>query len=403
MSALVRGRLLALLGILLVALNVRTAVSSLSPIVERVSADVPLDELGLGVIGMIPPVAFALAAIAAPALAHKVGLEAAMALACLAMIAGPLVRAFAGSYALLVAGSALALAGMGVGNVLLPPAVKKYFPDRIGVVTSAYVTLLAVSTAIAALFAEPVAASAGWRLSLGMWAVLAVVALVPWTALLLGRRGLPGDEAAATGGGAPEVRLAAPVWRSGVARSLALLLTVTAFATYAMFAWLPTLFADHAGTGAVEAGNLLALFSIIGLPMGLIVPVVAARVANVGWIVGLGVASILAFGIGMLLAAGALNWLWAALGGLGGILFPLCLVLINLRTRTTSGSIAVSGFVQAVGYSGGALGPLVLALTHDLTGDWIVPILVLMGVGLIGIIPAITLARPKFVEDQLTR
>ncbi len=396
MTRLLPGRVLALLGILLVALNVRTAVSSLSPIVDRVSADVPLDELGLGVIGMLPPVAFALAAIGAPVLARRVGLEAAMALACLAMIAGPLIRAFAGSYALLVAGSALALAGMGVGNVLLPPAVKKYFPDRIGVVTSAYVTLLAVSTAIAALLAEPVAATAGWRLSLAMWAALAVVALVPWVLLLLGGRRLPGDRAVV-----PEVRLTGPVWRSGVARSLALLLTVTAFATYAMFAWLPTLFAEHAGSSPVEAGNLLALFSIVGLPMGLIVPVVATRIANVGWIIGLGVASLLAFGFGVLFAPGTLNWLWAVLGGLGGILFPVCLVLINLRTRSTSASIAVSGFVQAAGYSGGALGPLVLAFTHDLTGDWTVPVIVLMAVGLVGLIPAITLARPRFVEDQL--
>ena len=365
MTALTRGRLLALLGILLVALNVRTAVSSLSPIVERVSADVPLDELGLGVLGMLPAVAFAIAAIAAPVLARRIGLEAGMVLACAAMVVGPLVRGFAGSYAVLVAGSALALAGMGFGNVLLPPAVKRYFPDRIGLLTSLYVTLLALSTAMAAILAEPVAASAGWRLSLGMWGVLAVVALIPWTVLVIGNRRRPGDD-----GVIPDAKLDAPVWRSGVARSLALLFVVTAFTTYAMFAWLPTLFVEHAGASAVEGGSLLALFSIIGLPIGLLVPVLATRITNVSWIIWLGAASLLAFGVGVLLAPGSLNWLWAALGGLGGILFPLCLVLINLRTRSTAGSIAVSGFVQAVGYTGGALGPLVLAVTHDLSGGW---------------------------------
>ena len=258
----------------------RTAVSSLSPIVDQVSADVPLDELGLGVIGMLPPVAFAVAAIGAPVLARRVGLEAAMALACLAMVAGPLVRAFAGSYAVLVAGSAVALAGMGFGNMLLPPAVKKYFPDRIGVITAAYVTLLAVSTAIAALLAEPVAATAGWRVSLGMWAGLAVVALVPWAVLLLGRRQVRGVDAVL-----PDVAPTRGVWRSGRRPIAALLLVVTAFTTYAMFAWLPTLFSEHAGASAVEAGSLLALYSIMGLPFGLLVPVLAVRMRNVSWII----------------------------------------------------------------------------------------------------------------------
>jgi CP family cyanate transporter-like MFS transporter len=390
------GRWLALLGILLVALNVRTAVSSLSPIVDRVSLDVPLDELGLGLIGMLPPVAFAISAIAAPVVARRIGIELSMALACVVMVAGPLLRAFAGSYGLLVAGSALTLAGMGFANVLLPPSVKKYFPDRIGVLTAAYVTLLAISTTIAAALAEPVAATAGWRVSLGMWAALALVALVPWVVLLLGRRSVPGDQAAI-----PEVHLSAPVWRSGVARSLAVLLMVSAFSTYAMFAWLPTLLAEHAGTSATDGGNLLALYSIVGLPLGLVVPIIAGRTANVSWVIYLGVASIVAFGLGLLLAPTAVTWLWAAFGGLGGVLFPLCLVLINLRTRSTSGSIAVSGFAQAIGYAGGALGPLVLAVTHDLTGAWTVPLIIITAMGLVGLIPAITLAKPRFVEDQL--
>lgn len=393
---LFRGRVLALLGILLVALNVRTAVSSLSPIVERVSAEVELDALGLGLIGTLPPVVFAVSALGGPVLARRLGIEAGMMLACAAMIAGPLIRAIAGSYAVLVIGSAIALIGMGIGNVLLPPAVKKYFPDLIGTMTAAYVTLLAISTALAAALAEPVAQTAGWRFSLGMWAALAAVALVPWCALVLGRRSASGDEAIL-----PAVARPKGIWRSGVARSLALLMLVTAFVTYAMFAWLPTVVADQAGVGPVEAGNYLALYGILGLPLGLVVPVLAARLRSPSWIILVGVVAIVVSNIGFILAPDTHTWLWVVLGGVGGMLFPLVLALINLRTRTTEGSIAVSGFVQAIAYGGGALGPLAIAASHDITGAWTLPLLILTGVGLVGFVTAITLAKPRFVEDQL--
>jgi CP family cyanate transporter-like MFS transporter len=392
------GRVLALLGILLVALNVRTAVSSLSPIVDRVSAEIPLDELGLGVIGMLPPIAFAVMAILAPLVARRFGIEVSLALACAAMIAGPLLRAFAGSYAVLVLGSALALAGMGFGNVLLPPAVKKYFPDRIGPVTAGYVTLLAVSTAMAAALAEPVAIAAGWRVSLGIWAGLAAVALVPWVILVVGRRSLPGDEAVLA-----EVHLPRGIWRSGVARSLTLVMMVSALVTYAMFAWLPTLIADVAGAGKVAAGNYLALYSIVGLPLGLVVPVLAARVRrSPSVIIAVGAVAIVLSNVGLLVAPSTLTWLWVILGGLGGMLFPLVLAMINLRTRSTSGSVALSGFVQALAYGGGALGPLLLAATHDATDSWTPALVLMLVVGAIGVIPAFTLAKVRYVEDQLT-
>lgn len=397
MSRLMRGRLLALLGIVLVALNVRTAVSSLSPIADRIAADVPLDELGLGVIGMLPPIAFALAAIAGPIVARRIGIEWAMSIACAAMVAGPVVRAVAGSFWALALGTAIALLGMGFGNVLLPPAVKKYFPDRIGTITTVYVALLAVSTTIAAILAEPVAAGAGWRVSLAMWAVLAAVALLPWLGLGARRPRRGADEEAII----PEVHLRAPVWRSGVARSLALLLMVTAFTTYALFAWLPLMLVDRAEVTAAGAGALLALLAILGLPTGLVVPALAARYPNSSWLIVVGVASFVLACLGLLVLPGTLTWVWVMLGGLAGLVFPLVLVLINLRTRSVAGSIAVSGFVQAVGYTGGALGPLAIAVAHDATGGWELPILILLGVMLVALVPAFTLRRPVLVEDQL--
>lgn len=390
------GRTLALIGILLVALNVRTAVASLSPIVARISEDIPLDSLGLGFIGTLPPIAFALAGILSPWIARRIGLEAAIVVACLAMIAGPILRATAGSYGMLVAGSALTLLGMGFGNVLLPPAVKRYFPDRIGIVTAGYVTLLAVSTAMAAALAEPVAAVAGWRASLGVWGTLAVCAVLPWVVLSIRARR---QRLVAVGGLQPSARLVG-LHRSSVAVAITVTFVVSAVTVYAMFAWLPVLLVEHVGVSELEAGALLALFSIIGLPLGLIVPVLAARMRNVGILIQVGAVCFAVALLGLIVAPQGVV-AWVVLAGVGGILFPVCLVLINTRTRTEHGSIALSGFSQVWGYAAGALGPLGVAVLRDVTGGWVVPLIVLSVVSLVAVIPGFTLAHPRFVEDEL--
>ena len=74
---------------------------------------------------------------------------------------GEIARSGASAPGAFLCWSAVALAGMGVGNVLLPPLVKRYFPDRIGLVTAVYSTALAVSTMVPALLAVPVARAVG--------------------------------------------------------------------------------------------------------------------------------------------------------------------------------------------------------------------------------------------------
>ncbi len=395
------GRTLALLGILLVALNIRTAVAALSPIIPRIAEDIPINGVGIGFLGMLPPIAFAASGIAAPVVARRFGLENALILACVAMVAGPLLRALALDYLTLVVGSIVVLAGMGFGNILLPPIVKKYFPDRIGLVTTAYATLLSVSATIAPIIAEPVAAAAGWRTSVALWAVLAFTALVPWVGLRIERalhhRRDPYDTPV------PEAQpeLLGRMWHSRTAWAITLTFIVSSLSAYACFAWLPSILVDIAGTSALEAGALVGLFALMGLPAALVVPILAARMRNVGVLIHVGVALfVLGYG-GLLIAPTTATWLWVALIGSGPLIFPLCLALINLRTRTPRASVALSGFVQSIGYAGGSLGPLVVGVIHTATDSWTPPLLFLLATSLAGSVAGIILAKPRFVEDEI--
>lgn len=391
------GRGMALLGILLIALNLRTAVGSISPLVALVSHDIPLGSVGLGVLGALPPITFALSGLVAPVIARRIGIESTLLAACAAMVAGPVLRAVAPDYAVLLLGSAVALAGMGFGNIMLPPAIKKYFPDRIGQLTAAYGTLMALSISIPSLVAAPLAAAGSWRLAAGSWAVLAVLALVPWLVLRAQDRRAAAEAEAAP---ASPPRLGR-LWRSRTAVALAIAFSATGLNMYSLFAWLPELLIQRAGMTAGEAGALLFLFGIVGLPLALVAPILAVRVRNTGYLIGVGVLLFLVGYLGLLLAPSLLTWLWVLSAGTGSIIFPLCLVLIGLRTKSPAGAAALSGFVQGIGYACAALGPLLFAVLHDATGGWSAPLLLLVGASLVAVVAAVLLRRPSFVEDEL--
>jgi CP family cyanate transporter-like MFS transporter len=396
------GRTLALLGIVLVAINLRTAVAALSPIVTEVSTDIPLSATAIGVLGMLPPVCFAVFGIFTPVYTRRLGLENVLVLALAAMLIGHLTRGLADSLPVLLIGSVITFAGLGVGNVLLPPLVKKYFPNRIGLVTSIYVTMLSLSTLFPPLIAVPVADAAGWRVSLGLWLLPVLLALVPWLTMFVRHRVQVSaqdnslvDEA--------EPALMGGIWRSSIAWALAVVFAASSLNAYAMFAWLPQLLIDTAGVTPAQAGTLLSVYAAMGFPCALLIPWLTARMKNVAVLVYLGVAVFLLGDLGLLLAPGTLTWLWVVLAGLGPLLFPLVLVLINLRTRTHAGSVALSGFVQSVGYTLGALGPLSVALLHEVTGGWTAPLIFLICTALAVSVAGAVIARPHLLEDDLDK
>jgi MFS transporter, CP family, cyanate transporter len=398
---LARGRFLAFLGIALVALTMRTAVGALSPVVDHIGADIPLDRVVLAVIGAAPPLIFGLSGLLAPLASRALGLEGALLAATLLAAIGHLVRAIAPDSIVLLLGTVLALLGAGSGNVLLPPIVKRYFPDRIGTMTAVYVTVMSVGATIPPAIAVPVADSAGWRVSLGTWAIVAVIAAVPWIyqAIRHGRH-VENLDTQARGLEAAHAGIGRRVFRSPIAWAMGLLFAGPTMTVYAMFAWLPAMTTEISGVDAAQAGLLLSAFALCGLPAALLVPPLAQRLPTITPLLIIALGLFLAGYTGFLLAPAAAPLRWTIFLGSGPLLFPLTLTLINLRTRTQVGSVALSGFVQGLGYVLGALGPLVVGLLHEATGSWTPPLLFLLGT-MVLLVPAfVVLRRPTFLEDE---
>lgn len=406
-AAAAGGRALVLAGIVLSAFNLRTAVTSLTPLLDELGRVFGFGATMAGVLGMLPSAAFAAFGVATPALAHRMGLERTALLSMLLAAAGLVLRSLAGGTGLLLAGSIVALAGMGIGNVVLPPLVKRYFPDRVGGLSALYLTVLQMGTILPALVAVPVAAAMGWRLSMGAWSVLAVAAALPWIGVLWveRRRGSDlarcHDAAVAAGDEAPE--LSAPpargrVWRTSLGWGMTLMFGMTSLATYSMFTWLPKLLVEAGATPAF-GGTMVALYSALGLLSSLGMPALAVRVHNPFPLVLACAGCHLAAFAGLLLAPMAMPLLWVPLLGLGPSTFPLALTLINLRTRTPGGSAALSGFMQGVGYALASLGPLLFGVLHEATGGWAWPFAMLAASVVVMATGGWLACKPRMLED----
>ena len=400
---------MVLLGVVLVALNLRIAVAAVSPILDAVRQDVELSPAQAGLLGAVPVVSFAVFGSLAPLVARRLGLEPTLIAAMLLSALGEVVRAVTTTPAGFLAWSVIALAGMGMGNVLLPPLVKRYFPDRVGAVTAVYSVAMAFSTALPPLLAVPVAQELGWRVSLGAWAVIGVVAVVPWLVVVVRSavargalrdvlRRAPTDTPAL----ASRHRASGRVWRSPLAWAMSLTFAMNTLNVYVLFAWLPVILGD-AGLSAAEGGRWLALFAILGLPPAVVVPLLTVRLRNPWVMVVVFVGCFVVGYLGLLLSPTRPLGLWIVLLGLGPGTFPLLLTLINLRTRTSAGATSLSGFTQGVGYALAGGGPVLVGSLYEATGGWVTVYGLLLTTMAILLVASYVACRPVILEDTWAR
>lgn len=387
------ARYVAILTIALLAFNLRTAVSSFSPVVSFIQEEIPLPIVTIGLIGIAAPLSFALATSLSYRPTRRFGVEKTLLITIAMIITGHGLRAFSWDSSSLFAGSLLSLLGMGIGNVLLPVMVRKYFPNRVGLVSSFYITLTALSATLGSFVAVPVAEALGWRFSLGQWAMFSVLAAIPLIALL--------------GNSKPEKRDLTQagqkaIWRSPTAWAIAGMQGMTSVFGYVSFAWLPLLLIEHNDVSVAEGGLLLSLFAIMGLPTSLLVPILAARFKASHTVITLFSGAMGVGGtLGVLFGSNQLLWLFVILMGLGPTMFPLALTLFNLRARNRSTVLAVSAFGQGLSYSTATVSVFLVGVMREITGGWEAALWLMFGFALISIPVAIQIAKGRNIDDEL--
>ena len=151
------ARLLVVLGIVVLAFNLRPAAVSVGPVLDEIRTGLGMSSTVAGVLTTLPVLAFAGFGALAPVAARAMGAHKVTLLALLMVVVGLGLRPWTGLTWLFLLLSLVALAGMATANVLLPSLVKLHFPDRVGRMTAVYTTALAVGLTASSMLTVPIA------------------------------------------------------------------------------------------------------------------------------------------------------------------------------------------------------------------------------------------------------
>jgi CP family cyanate transporter-like MFS transporter len=388
----VRGRILTgataplLVGLLLVALNLRPAISSVPPVLETIRQDLGLGRAYLGLLTTIPVLCMSALALVAPTIRERIGAERAVLWSVVLIGAAVAGRLAAGQASVLLVTTLFAGIGIAVVQSLLPAVVKAWFPDRAALVTGLYTVGITGGLALAALVTVPIERLLGgfWPGALAAWSLLAAVAAVFWLPLASRARSMLRHEGA-------DERARLP-WRSGQAWSVALFFGAESCLFFSSLTWLAPLYVDH-GLDEGRAGLLLAVFALVRVPAAFLFPALADRSGDRRpWLALTLVLAIFGFcAVGIVpLATPWAPLAWVVVLGLGvGGLFPLALTLpldYSADAEETSRLTAMTFFV---GYIVAALGPVAVGALRDATGGYAIPFVALatIGVGMLAASP----------------
>ncbi|MGY2003344.1 MFS transporter [Blastococcus sp. SYSU DS1024] len=391
-----RGLGLMAVAIVLTALNLRTAVTSVGPVLEEIERGLGISSGLAGVITTMPVLCFALIGFTGPALSARYRDSHVLAGALVAMTVGLVLRSLAEAFPVFLAGTALAMAGGALGNVMLPGLVKRHFPGRTGPLIGAYSTAMGLGATLAAVSAQPVADVAegeGWRWALVVWALPALVAAGVWLAL-------PAAPDVSREGHTA-VRMRALV-HSPTAMAITAFFGVQALQAYVVIGWSAQYLRDS-GLSAATAGLLLGLNSVVGLPLSAVIPSLTVRPRLQRPLLLLFIACYVTGWVGLWTAPTAAPWLWMVLIAVGMGTFSMVLTLIGLRARTPETVSALSTVSQSIGYVIAGSGPLLVGVLRGATGSYDgMFVIVLTGVIVLAVAGWIA-TRQVFVDDEVER
>ena len=260
------------LALVAVAVNLRTAMASLPPVVASIGADLALSNTALGALTTLPVLCMGAFAPLAQRVAARIGAAGAIEVSVVCVAVGLALRFGGGHVWLLYAATFVAGVGIAIGGTLLPGLVKELFPpERAGLVTGLYMLAMMGGAGASSALAVPLQGWLGsWQASLGSWSLLGVIGALAWIPVW---RGHTRHRAAN-----PVVITAARLpWTNLTAWLVAAYLAVQSVEFYSSLAWLAPTYAAR-GWDPTHAGYLLSAFTAAQLVSGLLAPALTDRV-----------------------------------------------------------------------------------------------------------------------------
>lgn len=394
------SRLVLLATVLLVAANLRPAMTVVGPLIEEIGVANGLSPSALGLLGALPVLSLGVFSPLVHRLSARMGMERSILLSLAVLAAGTVLRSVpggplpAGVWTLYL-GTVILGAAIAVGNVLVPAVVKRDFPDRVPLMTGLYTAALVGAAAIASGVAVPAASAIGWELTLAAAALLAMGTAGIWARrgradrdgpVQLGGGGGDGGEddpgvvgrfdareAESDAAGSADIGTAGETGRGLVRSPIAWQVTayfgLQSAVFYIMLTWLPSI-QTYQGVSAAAAGWWLAAYQAVGIVASLMVGPLMQRTRDQRGI-AVGLAAMMALGVAGMAFVPQLLPVWCLISGFAsGATLLVSLTIVSLRARTPQQAARLSGMAQGLGYLLAGTGPLLAGALVDVVGSW---------------------------------
>lgn len=368
--------ILLVLAILFIAFNLRPALTSLGPLIGTIRDDIGFSNWNVALLTSLPLIVFALVSPIAPRLANRLSNELSLVLGLTVLILGISLRSISIVFFLFFGTFCIGF-GIAICNVLLPSVIKDKFPYRVAIMTSVYTTSMSIFATTASGVSIPLAEGwdLGWQLSLFVWVVPAVIGLFIWLLIVMNNRKKNAGEQRYY-----EPDQSSGIWKVPLAWQVALFMGLQSFIFYVTISWLPEILISY-GMDKASAGFMLSYFQFIGIPFSFVVPMLATKMKTQRPLV---VTVNLCFivGIALLLtnqSFPAMVITTTLLGIASSSNFALALTFFSIRAENAKDSAELSGMAQSIGYCVAATGPILIGFIFDITGNWTVPLSLLIG------------------------
>ncbi|MCJ0932616.1 CynX/NimT family MFS transporter [Virgibacillus halodenitrificans] len=388
-------RVLLFIGIIVVAFNLRPAITSIGPLIGIIRDDVGLSNWSVGLLTSLPLIAFAIMSPIVPRLANRYTNERIMMVGLILLAIGISARSIS-LISLLFAGTLFVGLGIAICNVLLPGVIKDKFPARVALMTSLYSTAMGIFAAAASGLSIPIATGMdlGWKLALLIWCLPAIIGIFIWVYLNKNNNKEQTEE----------INYINPsenrMWKSPLAWHVAAFMGLQSFLFYVTISWLPEILHDY-GMDIAHAGWMLSMMQFIGLPASFFVPVIAGKFKSQRPIV-IVMASCSVIGYSGLLLGNSYVMLVISTVIIGIALsgtFALALAFLGMRAKNAKQAAELSGMAQALGYVLAAAGPIFIGYLYDLTHLWAIPLITLIIIALMVMAFGLSAGRDVYVLD----
>ena len=347
---------------ILVGLNLRPIMASISPIIPVLIDTVGINNQTAGLLTTVPVAMMGCFALLGPRIQSRVSEYLGILAGLLAIALSCTYRFFVDSVLLLLITSLIGGIGIAIIQTLMPAYLKRMTPENASVFMGLFTTGIMAGAAISAATVSPLEGVFGWNIALSIMAIPTILAIILFAS------GMPRIESSRNG------YLPLPL-KSKNAWLLMLFFGIGTGAYTLVLAWLPLNY-TQLGWSRDASGALLSILTVAEVISGILISIFIKKLTDRRKPLFITLSLILIGLVLLIYIPSKLAFLTVIILGLGiGALFPLSLIVALDYASSAKQAATLLAFVQGGGYLIASAFPFIAGVlvdsSSDLTGAWV--------------------------------